>query len=137
MERLSKGPNLFYAIRVDGHFARLTVRSVDRQEKPYRRLAEVSRSQRIFHLNDVNGTLAGFRFPDFSGGMNVPGFHFHFLTEDRKKGGHVLDLVLRRGDVSIDSSARFHLQLPTDSVSFHADLSHVSTDELNRAERAK
>ena len=91
-----EGPNLFYAVRIDGQFAQVKTRSVPRQEKPYPPLDEVARTQPVFHLKDVRGTLAGFRFPDFARGLNVPGFHLHFLTEDRKAGGHVLDLVLER-----------------------------------------
>ena len=77
------------------------------QEKPYPPLAEVAKTQPVFHLEDVGGTLAGFRFPDFAHGLNVPGFHLHFLTEDRRAGGHVLNLVLERGEVAIDASASF------------------------------
>ena len=73
----------------------------------------VAKTQPVFRLENVTGTLAGFRFPDFARGLNVPGFHIHFLTEDRQSGGHVLDLALARGELAIDASARFHLELPT------------------------
>jgi acetolactate decarboxylase len=116
VDGLMEGPNLFYAVRIDGHFASVATRSVPRQEKPYPPLAEVAKTQPVFHLEDVSGTLAGFRFPDFARGLNVPGFHLHFLTEDRRAGGHVLDLVLVRGALAIDASARFHLELPTDPI---------------------
>jgi acetolactate decarboxylase len=137
VDGLMEGPNLFYAVRVDGHFASVTTRSVPRQEKPYPPLAEVARTQPVFHLEDVRGTLAGFRFPDFARGLNVPGFHLHFLTEDRRAGGHVLDLELVRGELSIDASARFHLELPTDPAFLQADLGHDPGDALDRAERGK
>ena len=137
VDGLMEGPNLFYAVRVDGHFATVTTRSVPRQEKPYPPLVEVAKTQPVFHLADVAGTLAGFRFPDFARGLNVPGFHLHFLTADRKAGGHVLDWVLLRGELAIDASARFHLELPTDPVFLHADLSHQPGDALDRAERGK
>jgi acetolactate decarboxylase len=137
VDGLMDGPNLFYAVRVDGCFASVTTRSVPRQEKPYPPLAEVAKTQPVFHLKDVSGTLVGFRFPDFARGMNVPGFHLHFLTDDRQAGGHVLDLVLTRGELAIDSSPHFHLELPTDPASLHADLGHVPGDALDRAERGK
>jgi len=137
VDGLVEGPNLFYAVRVDGRFASVTTRSVPRQEKPYPPLADVAKTQPVFHLEDVGGTLAGFRFPDFARGLNVPGFHLHFLTEDRRAGGHVLDLMLECGEVAIDASASFHLELPTDPIFLHADLGHVPGDELDRAERGK
>jgi len=137
VDGLMDGPNLFYAVRVDGFFASVKVRSVPRQEKPYRPLVDVAKNQPVFHLEGVRGTLAGFRFPDFARGLNVPGFHLHFLTEDRKAGGHVLDLVLAAGELAIDASARFHLELPMDSAFLHADLGHDRGDALDRAERGK
>jgi acetolactate decarboxylase len=137
MDGLMEGPNLFYAVRIDGRFKSVTTRSVPRQQKPYPPLAEVARTQPVFHLHDICGTMAGFRFPDFARGLNVPGFHLHFLTEDRKAGGHILDLKLERGELAIDTSARFHLELPTDAAFLHADLGHDQGDALDRAERGK
>jgi acetolactate decarboxylase len=137
VDGLMEGPNLFYAVRVDGRFASVTTRSVPRQERPYPPLVEVAKTQPVFHLEEVSGTLAGFRFPDFARGLNVPGFHLHFLTEDRRAGGHVLDLVLTGGELAIDASARFHMELPTDPTFLHADLSHDRGEALDQAERGK
>jgi len=137
VDGLMEGPNLFYAVRVDGRFRFVTMRSIPRQAKPYPPLAEAAKTQPIFHLETVTGTLAGFRFPDFARGLNVPGFHLHFLTEDRKAGGHVLNSVLERGELAVDASARFHLELPTDPAFLHADLGHDQKDDLDRAERGK
>jgi acetolactate decarboxylase len=137
LDGLMEGPNLFYAVRVDGRFASVTTRSVPRQHRPYPPLAEVAKTHPVFHLQDVAGTLAGFRFPDFARGLNVPGFHLHFLTEDGKAGGHVLDLALTRGELSVDASTNLHLELPTDPAFLHAALSHDHGDELDRAERGK
>lgn len=134
-EGLMEGPNLFYAVRVDGHFRMVKTRSMPRQERPYRHLDEVAKEQPVFHLEDVRGTLAGFRFPDFTRGLNVPGFHLHFLTEDRRRGGHVLDMELASGALAIDATAGFHLELPTDPAFLHANLDHDRGDALDRAER--
>ena len=130
-------PSSSYAVRVDGHFASVRTRSVPRQQKSYPALAEVAWNQPVFRLEDVRGTLAGFRFPDFARGLNVPGFHLHFLSDDRREGGRVLELVLKRGELAIDASARFHLELPTDSAFLQADLGHDTGDALDRAEGGK
>jgi acetolactate decarboxylase len=137
IDSLMEGPNLFYAIRLDGHFASITTRSVPRQQKPYPPLADVAKNQPVFHIENVDGTLAGFRFPDFARGLNVPGFHLHFLSADRKAGGHVLDLTIARGELAIDASARFHLELPTDPTFLHADLAQDHSADLDKAERGK
>ena len=135
LDTFTDGPNLFYAMRIDGRFTFVKTRILPRQEKPYPPLADVAKNQPLFHFVDVNGTLAGFRFPDFARGLNVPGFHLHFLTEDRTAGGHVLDLVLEDGELSIDASARFHLELPTDPAFLQADLGLDQGQALEQAER--
>lgn len=28
------------------------------------------------------------------GGLNTPGWHFHFISDDKNKGGHILHLKL-------------------------------------------
>ena len=39
------------------------------------------------------------RSPAWVGGLNVPGYHRHFLSDDRTVGGHVLDCRAREGRV--------------------------------------
>lgn len=95
--------NRFAVIRIEGDFLRIRTRSVAAQTPPYRPLAEVVKTQTVFDLENVSGTLVGFRGPPFVSGWNVPGYHFHFLTQDRDTGGHVLSLDLRRGRIQIDS----------------------------------
>jgi acetolactate decarboxylase len=97
------GPqNNFLAVRVDGRFAPITLRSVHRQEPPYWPLVEVVKGQSVWTHGEVRGTLVGFRSPAWVGGLNVPGYHWHFLSDDRTVGGHVLDCRLREGRVQYD-----------------------------------
>jgi acetolactate decarboxylase len=78
-------------IRIAGEFKYVKVRSVPRQEKPYPGLADALKLQTEFELKNVRGTLVGFRFPRYMDGVNFPGYHFHFVTADKKAGGHILD----------------------------------------------
>jgi acetolactate decarboxylase len=101
------------AIRLDGHFDLVRARSVPRQSPPYRPLTEVVAEQHVFELRDVSGTMLGFRFPDYVEGIEVSGFHLHFISEDRARGGHVLgsrcDRPLR---ARLDPSSELHVELP-------------------------
>lgn len=110
-EHVGKG-RACHALRVDGRFDRVTTRSVPRQSKPYPPLTEVVKRQRVVDHRDVDGTIVGFRFPDYAQGLNVAGYHLHFVTSDRSRGGHVLDLLLRRGTLAIDRSTELHVELP-------------------------
>lgn len=123
------------AVRVDGLFERVRTRSVPRQRKPYPTLVEVVEGQPTFELADVRGSLVGFRFPDYAGGLNVPGYHFHFITEDRSAGGHVLELRLMGGEIRVDREADLRLELPP-GVSLPAP-GTAASDAVDRVERER
>ena len=101
------------AIRIDGRFELVRARSVPRQRPPYRPLTEVVAEQRVFELRDAVGTMVGFRFPAYVEGIEVSGFHLHFVDAARERGGHVLDSraagPLR---VRLDPSSELHVELP-------------------------
>ncbi len=101
--------NVTYAIRIDGIFSEVTARSVPEQTEPYPALPEVIEHQSVFNLTNTSGTVIGFWFPDRMQGINYAGYHFHYLNDARNAGGHVLDLVLENGTVSIDPIGSFAL----------------------------
>jgi acetolactate decarboxylase len=128
--------NLFYAIRIDGAFARMKTRSVPAQQKPYPPLAEVTKHQPVFRMENVAGTIVGLRCPPFVKGVGVPGCHLHFLSADRSRGGHVLDFSLGRGTCAVDRCRRFVLLLPGGDGAFgRADLGRDRGEELERVEK--
>jgi acetolactate decarboxylase len=124
-----------WAVRVDGRFGYVKTRSVPRQRKPYPPLAEVVEHQPTFELRDVTGSLVGFRFPDYAQGLNVTGYHFHFITADRSAGGHVLDLVLASGELRVDREADLGLELPAGVELPAPDATAAKKEKLDRIER--
>ncbi len=105
--------NLPYAIRIKGNFPYLKVRSVPKQKLPYPTLAEVvSKQQSVFDLRNVKGTLVGFRLPQYLKGTNAAGYHFHFITDDFKVGGHLLDGEFVDDVVEIDALQDWEVTLP-------------------------
>jgi acetolactate decarboxylase len=83
-----------------------------RQEPPYRPLTEVVSEQHVFELDGVDGTMLGFRFPEYAEGIEVAGWHLHFVDEDRARGGHVLDSRAETAHVQLDPSGELHVELP-------------------------
>jgi len=134
LDRALPSLNLFYAVRADGEFACVKTRSVPKQQKPYRPLVDAAKDQAVFEFQSVKGTLIGFRCPSFVKGINVPGYHFHFLTDDRKGGGHVLDLRVTDLKVVLDASDSIYLALPQRGDFTHTDLSVDRQQELHRVE---
>jgi acetolactate decarboxylase len=101
-----------YAVRIDGEFAFAKTRSVPSQKRPYRRLNTVLRTgQKVREFENVEGTMVGFWYPRYVGGINIPGYHFHFITKDRTAGGHLLDCRLTKGVARIDRKTRIHIEL--------------------------
>ena len=74
--------NIPYAIRIDGEFNAIKLRSFYKQKKPYPILSEAAKGQVIFHLQQVTGSMVGYWFPNYWDGIAVPGFHLHFVTTD-------------------------------------------------------
>ena len=135
LKTLLPSKNIFYAFRIEGSFPYMKTRSVPRQEKPYPPLAQVVTHQSVFTFRDVKGTLVGFWCPGFVKGLNVPGFHFHFITADRKAGGHVLDCRLNRAKVKMALLSVFQMALPRTQTFYHVSLSRSRQTELNKVEK--
>ncbi len=100
------------AVRIEGRFSRVRVRSIPRQQRPYPPLADVIAQQRVTELSDVDGTVVGFRFPGPLGGVEIAGWHLHFATRDRRRGGHLLGCELEQGIAELDHATRLHVELP-------------------------
>lgn len=112
LDELVPGGASSCAIRLDGRFDLVRARSVPAQTPPYRPLTEVVADQHVFELTEVEGTMLGFRFPAYVEGIEVGGYHLHFLSSDRRRGGHVLDSRTRGLRVRIDPSNDLHVELP-------------------------
>jgi acetolactate decarboxylase len=100
------------AVRIDGRFLSLRLRSVPAQRPPYPPLVDVLGHQRTWDERDVEGTVVGFSFPAHAGGLNLPGHHLHFISADRRRGGHVLACRLADGRVEVDREAEVRVELP-------------------------
>ena len=127
--------NAFYAVRIDGTFPYIKTRSVPKQEKPYPRLADAVKNQSVFEFTNTTGTVVGVWAPDFSKGLNVPGYHLHFITADRKAGGHILDLQVDEALAKVDITAGFAMQLPTTGDFYNVDLTQDLQSELQKIEK--
>ena len=128
--------NIFYAIKIDGTFSYMKTRSVPGQEKPYPPLVEVTKNQPIFEFTDVEGTIVGFRCPTYVNGVNVPGYHLHFITAEKDSGGHVLEFKIEKAIALVDYTSEFHMILPSESSDFYKiDLSQDKEEEVEKVEK--
>ena len=121
------------AVRVDGRFKSMQVRSEPKQIPPYRPLGEVIKQAQVVNtLTEVEGTLIGFRFPAAASSVNVTGWHFHFLTSDKGRGGHVLRLTTGAGQASVQQISDLRIRLPVQASDSSASAEAVKAVEQPR-----
>ena len=131
----SVGINSVYFIRLSGTFNSIRVRSVPKQKRPYRKLADaLSLEQVEWTLKDVEGTIVGLYCPSYMSAVNNHGWHLHFISDDRKKGGHVLGLSVADGRCVFTKVDSLKMALPNNG-SFHSlDLSQDQEKDIKKIE---
>jgi len=129
--------NIPYAVRIDGKFDYVKLRSVPRQKKPYPPLAEAAKGQSIFELRDISGTIVGFRIPEYLEKINVAGYHWHFITKDRKNGGHLFACQVSSGRIRIGAIKRLAVNFSQNNDFFQIDLSGSPKEEIDVVEKNK
>jgi acetolactate decarboxylase len=132
LDGLLPDSTIFYAIKIEGTFNYIKTRSVPKQREPYPPLVEAIKKQTVFEFHDVKGTIVGFRCPDTVAGLNVPGYHFHFITQDRKAGGHLLACQTRQVTIALDYTTEFYMALPQP-----VETSHKSGSSKDRSRELK
>ena len=129
------GLNSMHIVRIEGYFEKVDARS----EAPYRShhvsLKDMlSRTQKAFLFEEIRGSLVGVYFPDYMDGINMPGWHLHFLSEDRTKGGHVFDVCLREGTAYVDKISSITIDLPKEAAFDTYSLKQDLQEEIKSVE---
>lgn len=101
-----------YAFKINGTFSTIAFRSVPKQAAPYPPLQEAVAQQKRFEEQNIRGTLVGYMLPAYLGGVSLPGYHFHFISDDRRRGGHMLQMTLSEATVDIDYLENIKLVIP-------------------------
>ena len=135
-EKVDKlGRNSFYMIKLTGDFNEVLIRSERGAEPPYPTLVEALKTQKEITPQNISGTVVGLYCPEFMSSLNTPGWHFHFISADKKVGGHVLDLNIKRGEAQFDKTNNFEMGLPAKknfhSLNFKTDLK----EDIRKAEQ--
>jgi acetolactate decarboxylase len=112
IDEKASNQNVFCAIRVEGSFSYMKTQTLRMQSKPYPPTVEVVKACAQFEMKDVSGTIVGFRGPPYVKGIGDPGYHLHFLSDDKTQGGHVLACVMDRGTCAIDICSNLFVILP-------------------------
>ena len=130
-----EGENSFYMVKLNANFDEILVRSEYGQEKPYKTLVKaLEKDQREATYKNIDGTIVGLYCPTFMNGLNSPGWHFHFISSDKKFGGHVLELKVNKGEVQLDKTDNFAMNLPDKKDFQTLDFNQDLREDIKKAE---
>jgi len=125
--------NLFYALRLDGIFETIHARAVHPVPQNTR-LLDAAKTQSEFHFEKIEGTLVGFWSPRYSSSFSIPGYHLHFISKDRTKGGHLLDCSARKLKTGIQVLSEYDIRLPDSGAFLTTNLSKDPASDLAKTE---
>ena len=103
--------NYFYMIKIEGKF-NVRVRSCFKQEEPYKPLYTVAKDQREFEYKDEEGYVIGIYSPNYVEGINMPGWHIHFLNKALTHGGHILEVSSSEAKMKINLLDEWDVIMP-------------------------
>lgn len=135
-DSLRPSENFFYALRVDGQFDYMHTRAMRRTQEGVP-LLQAAAVQPEFEFQKIKGTLVGFWTPDYAKTLNVPGYHLHFISDDRRHGGHLLQCRGKDLHLQIQREGSYHVVLPETEDFLKANLRRDPTADLAQAEGEK
>ena len=130
--------NSMHAVRIDGEFVKVDARSESGTKAHHVTLKDaLSITQKAFIFENIKGTLVCVYYPDYMDGINAAGWHLHFLSEDKKCGGHVFDVSLAQGEAAFCRITSVEIQIPDTPAFDTYALKGASKDEIKSVEQGK
>jgi len=99
-------------------------------------LTEATAHQAEFKMTDVPGTIVGLWSPPYARSINVAGWHLHFLTDDRRGGGHLLGCGGAGLEAKMEDLDDLRLAISQTTQFLHADLTQDPSRALDKAGHA-
>ena len=130
------GANSFYMIKIHTEFPSILFRSEYGSKPPYPTLVEALKGKQTeFTEKNIKGTLVGLYCPSYMGELNSVGWHVHFISDDKKKGGHILELSIQDGTAHLDQTDKFTMILPEDKKFNELNLAKDMREDIRSAEQ--
>jgi len=128
--------NGMYAIRISGLFNHVRTRAFQPViREPFPPLANMLDKQHFFEFKRQDGILIGYKLPAYLAGINIAGYHFHFLTSQFNAGGHALDFSSAQIKVEIAVITDFRLSAPTDRAFINYKFNNINKSDLEKVEK--
>lgn len=121
--------NALWGIKIEGTFSAITVRAFDKPSTPLPLWAVLQNENRFDHTN-ASGTMIGFWTPPFfTEFFGKTEYHFHFVSEDRTWGGHVLSFTSEEVTAYFGRHDGYHVVQPESEAFDHENLSCFVTED--------
>ncbi|MBE5959558.1 MAG: acetolactate decarboxylase [Lachnospiraceae bacterium] len=132
------GLNSMYAVRIEGEFSKVDARSESGTKAHHVTLKDaLSVTQKAFLFDNIEGTLACVYYPDYMDGINASGWHLHFLSKDKKHGGHVFDVELTQAEAVFCRITSVEIRIPDTPAFDTYALKEASQEEIKKVEQGK
>lgn len=138
IEKLLPSKNKMYAIKITGQFEQIKTRAFPPvKNEPFPKLANILDQQQFFEYVNTDGALIGFFLPNYLNGINAGGFHFHFLSEDKTQGGHLLEFSGTDLEIEIARLKSFEMDTPNDKGFKDFQFITTENESLRKVEQGK
>ena len=132
------GLNSMHVIRIDGSFSRISARSEKGTHAHHVTLKDaLSVTQKSFVFENVKGSLVCVYYPDYMDGINAAGWHLHFISDDRTKGGHVFELSMEQGTAKAARLTAIEIAFPSDPAFDTYALKDLPDSDIKTVEQGK
>lgn len=130
--------NQYCMAKITGTFTKMNVRSELAQKEPYKPLVDVLKTdQTFFDYEKINGTVVALYMPPYMNTINTTGWHLHFISEDKTKGGHLLNLEIDKATLTLDYTSDFQMHLPDGEFFKSLDLTTDQEDDIKEVEQGQ
>ncbi|SFF00906.1 acetolactate decarboxylase [Chitinophaga sp. CF118] len=128
--------NGMYAIHISGKFSYVKTRAFPPvKEHEHTPLADMLNLQHFFEFADSQGDMIGYRLPSFMDNTNIAGYHFHYLSQQKDAGGHIIDLKTDNIVIEIDILDNYTIQVPATKDFEHFDFKKNREQDIKNVER--
>jgi acetolactate decarboxylase len=136
LDSIMPNVNGMYAIHIKGKFDYVKTRAFPPvNEQPYPQLAGMLDRQRFFQFKQSSGDLIGYRLPAYMDNTNISGYHFHYLSDQKDAGGHIVDLITGEVDIEISFMDSYTIQVPSTPAFNHFDFKKDRQEDIKSVER--
>jgi acetolactate decarboxylase len=136
LDSLLTNVNGLYAIHVSGKFSYIKTRAFPPvKAHDHTPLAAMLPLQNFFEFSNVKGDLIGYRLPSFMDNTNISGYHFHFLSDKKDAGGHIIDVKADSITIEIDRLDTYTVHIPASSDFEQFDFKKNREEDIKSVER--